>query len=167
MLILIGAPGSGKSSVGAQVADRLGVRFVDVTELVAQTAHKPVGHVFIDDGEDTARDLEASAMRSALASNAGVLAMPSACVVHVDFARLVAQHQVCWLKVDMPHLARRLRLGSVAPGVFGAPRAMLLTLLAERDPLYRSVATMTVDTSRLSQAEVVEQVLSLITDTKH
>ena len=165
MLIFIGAPGSGKSTVGAHIADALDMTFIDVAELVAQAAAKPVSHVFIDDGEATARALEAKAMRSALASGAGVIAMPSACVEHEDFAQLVSGHDVCWLKVDMPHLARRLRLGSISPGVFGAPRAMLLTLLAERDPLYRDVATMTIDTSRLTQAEVIEKILSTIKST--
>ncbi|MDA8439479.1 MAG: hypothetical protein M0Z51_11570, partial [Propionibacterium sp.] len=57
-IVIIGAPGSGKSTVGSLVARRLGLDFVDVDEVIEQRAGKRIGDIFLDEGEAYFRRLE-------------------------------------------------------------------------------------------------------------
>ena len=65
-IVLIGPPTAGKSSVGALLANALGVPFADTDTLVAKAAHKPVGDIFVDDGELVFRELERGAVARGL-----------------------------------------------------------------------------------------------------
>ena len=60
-VVLIGPPGAGKSAVGPLLADRLGVEFRDTDAEVGTAAGKPVGDIFIENGEEAFRELERSA----------------------------------------------------------------------------------------------------------
>ena len=66
LVVLIGPPGAGKSVVGPLVAARLGVEFRDTDADVGTVAGKPVGDIFVEDGEEYFRDLERAAAASAL-----------------------------------------------------------------------------------------------------
>ena len=57
-IVLIGAPGSGKSTVGALLADRLGVTFRDADAVIVERAGKSIAEIFTDDGEAVFRALE-------------------------------------------------------------------------------------------------------------
>ena len=74
LVILIGPPGSGKSSVGPLVAARLGVEFIDTDAEVGAAAGKPVSDIFIEDGEDTFRELERAAVTRALGQDSALRA---------------------------------------------------------------------------------------------
>lgn len=74
-VVLVGAPGAGKTTIGALVAQALSVPFRDTDRDVEATAGKPVAEVFLDDGEDVFRDLEAAAVGRALVEHDGVLAL--------------------------------------------------------------------------------------------
>src|ERR1700683_4252685 len=76
-MILIGPPGSGKSTVGPLLAALLGVEFAETDGLIAQRAGKPVGDILLDDGEAAVRELERSAAGEAIAGHRGVLALGS------------------------------------------------------------------------------------------
>ena len=68
VVVLIGPPSAGKSSVGALLAAELGVPFADTDDLVAAAAGKPVGDIFVDDGEPVFRELERAAVARGLES---------------------------------------------------------------------------------------------------
>jgi shikimate kinase len=75
VLVLVGPPGAGKSTVGRLLADRLGVPFRDTDADVVEVAGKPIAEVFIDDGEEHFRALESAAVLRALAEHSGVLSL--------------------------------------------------------------------------------------------
>ena len=81
VLVLVGPPAAGKSTVGRLVADRLGMPFTDTDDLVVQRAGKPVSEVFVDDGEEAFRELEAAAVADALATAGGLLALGGGAVL--------------------------------------------------------------------------------------
>jgi shikimate kinase len=92
-VVLIGPPGAGKSSVGALLAGRLGVEFADTDDIVAAAAGKPVGDIFVEDGEPVFRELERGAVARGLAavqSEGGVLALGSGAVLDPDVRRMLA-----------------------------------------------------------------------------
>lgn len=66
VVVLIGPPSAGKSSVGALLAAELGVPFADTDDMVAAAAGKPVGDIFVQDGEPVFRELERAAVARGL-----------------------------------------------------------------------------------------------------
>ena len=92
-MVLIGPPGSGKSSVGPVLAGALGLPFTDTDVLVSQAAGKPVGDVFVDDGEAVFREHERAAVArgfEGFGAAGGVLALGSGAVLDPDVRRMLA-----------------------------------------------------------------------------
>ena len=163
VVVLVGPPGAGKTTVGTAVAARLGVGFRDTDADVEQAAGKTVAEVFIDDGEQAFRDLERAAVASALEAHDGVLSLGGGAVLAEPTRALLAGHVVVLLDVDLPSAATRVGFGQGRPLIGLNPRAQLRTLLDERRPLYAAVATHVVDTSGRTPDDVVVDVLALLT----
>lgn len=154
-LVLVGAPGSGKSTVGAEVAARLGLPFLDVDEVIAERAGKPVSEIFADDGEPAFRALE-EATTAELLSEPGVLSLGGGAVLSPATRSALRGHRVVWLQVSAANAARRVGLNEARPLLLGNVRGTLIRLLAERTPLYAEVATERVSTDDTDVATVVE-----------
>jgi shikimate kinase len=162
IVVLVGPPGAGESSVGRRVAERLGVGFRDTDADVEALAGKSVSDVFVEDGETRFRDFERDAVRTALAEHDGVLSLGGGAVLADATRALLREHCVVLLDVDLAGAAARVGLGQGRPLIGLNPRAQLRELMQQRQPLYREVATHTVDTSAASLDEVVEQVLAAL-----
>ena len=163
VLVLIGSPGAGKSSVGRRVADRLGVRFVDTDQAVEADAGLSVADNFVTMGEEEFRRLEADAVAKSL-TDSGVVALGGGAVMRPDTQLLLAGQRVVWLKVGLGDAATRVGLNTARPLLLGNVRGTLSTLLAQRTPIYEAVSTDSIETSGRSVREVTEAVLELIAD---
>lgn len=155
--VLIGAPGSGKSTVGRVLAGVLGVGFRDTDRDIEQTAGKSVSDIFVDDGEEHFRRLESAAVAAALAEHDGVLALGGGAILDASTRVRLSGHRVIWLRVDLAAAARRVGLARDRPLLTINPRAHLRELLAARAPLYAEVATDTVEASEPSVTAVVDR----------
>ncbi|MEZ5091109.1 MAG: shikimate kinase [Micropruina sp.] len=160
-LVVIGAPGAGKSTVGRALAQRLGLPFVDVDERIEAGQGKPVREIFADSGEARFRELERSASIAAL-SEPGVVALGSGAVAHPGVADALRRATVVWLQASVAVAGRRLGLNQAPPGLRVNLRGTLIKFLAERTPVYESVATVTVDTDKASVTEVVERIIATL-----
>lgn len=158
LLVLVGPPGAGKTTVGQQVAERLGVAFRDTDQDVEWTAGKSIAEVFIDDGEQHFRLLEAAAVAAALSEHEGVLSLGGGAVLAPATRALLAGHRIVLLDVDLPAASGRIGLNRNRPVLALNPRATLKALLDERMPLYLEVATRVVPTSGRTIVEVVDDV---------
>lgn len=165
LLVLVGPPGAGKTTVGRQVAEQLGVSFRDTDADVAATAGKPIAEVFIDDGEDHFRTLEKAAVAMALAGHDGVLSLGGGAILAAETRELLRGNRVVLLDVDLAAASSRVGLNRGRPGLALNPRAMLKALLDERMPLYLEVATDVVDTSKKPALQVADEVLALLAST--
>ncbi len=159
LVVLVGPPGAGKSSVGRLVARQLGVDFRDTDDDVVVTAGKPIPDVFYDDGEPYFRALESAAVSQALAEHEGVLALGGGAVLSAGTREALINRTVVFLDVGMAAAARRVGLARDRPVLTLNPRAMLHALLVERRPLYEQVATHTVQTDDRTPAEVADAVI--------
>ena len=163
IVVLVGPPGAGKSTVGPLVAKRLGVSFRDTDDDIAAAEGKDISTIFYDEGEPHFRALETAAVATAVAEHDGVLALGGGSVLSAGTRAELVGHRVIFLDVGMAAAARRVGLARDRPVLALNPRAMLHTLLADRRPLYEEVATYTIETDALSADEVADAVLSHVT----
>ncbi|MDN5860546.1 MAG: shikimate kinase, partial [Pseudonocardia sp.] len=162
-LVLVGPPGSGKSTVGRVLARRLGVPFVDTDELIVARAGKPIADVFVEDGEPAFRELERQVVARALTEADGVLALGGGAVLAAETRERLGGHRVVALGVGLADGVRRTGLSKARPLLSGVnPRATYKALLDARAPLYREVATVEIDTTGRSLHQVVRAVLEAI-----
>lgn len=160
-VVLVGPPAAGKTTVGRLLADRLSVPFVDTDDLVVARAGKPVSDIFVDDGEEEFRRLEAEAVAEALTRDAVVALGGGAVLAEQSRTRLAGQ-PVVLLTSTVPTSAARVGLNRDRPLLLGNPRQRLRQLLAERLPLYREVAVAEVATDDRSPDEVADAVLAAV-----
>ncbi len=162
VLVLVGPPGAGKTTVGRLVAERLGVTFRDTDADVVAVAGKPIAEVFIDDGEDHFRALETAAVAQALANHDGVLSLGGGAVLDAGTRALLREQQTVLLDVDLASAASRVGMNRDRPVLALNPRAQLKLLLDARMPLYLEVATHVVETSRKPARQVADEVAGLL-----
>lgn len=155
-VVLVGPPGAGKSSVGRLLASELGVPFADTDELVTAAAGKPVGDIFIEDGEPVFRELERAAVARGLDAvcEGGILALGSGAVLDADVRRMIAGGTVVYLEPGFATVARRTGMDRPRVVIPGNPRGQLRALLEERRPVYAALASMTVSTDGTAPEEV-------------
>ena len=160
MIALTGFMGSGKSTVGARVADALGCLFLDLDDLIVKKAGKSIPDIFAQDGEAAFRALEARMLRQTVekyAESTMVLALGGGAVTTPASASLLHEKTVCiYLRASMDTLMQRLE-GDTA----GRPLAdgSLAARLAERAPLYEKTAHVVIDTDGLTPDEVADEII--------
>jgi shikimate kinase len=162
VVVIVGPPGAGKTTVGQAVAARLGVPFADTDALIEATAGKGIPEIFFDDGEPAFRELEVAAIASALSSFDGVLAVGGGAILNENTRAALADHTVVFLSVELPDAVRRVGLGAGRPLLSINPRATLKFLMEQRRPLYAAVATYTIATDGRAPEEIADEVAALL-----
>lgn len=158
-VVLIGPPGSGKTTVGQLVADELGVAFRDTDLDVEAVAGKPVGEIFVDDGEEHFRVLEHDAVRAALTGHDGVLALGGGAVMNAVTRELLAGHTVVYLRVGLSDAVQRVGLGQARPLLVLNPRSQLRKLMEKRRPVYEGLASFSADTDGREPADIAAEIV--------
>ena len=162
VLVLVGPPGAGKSTVGRLVAKQLGLTFRDTDADIVAVTGKSVAEVFIDDGEEHFRALEKIAVAAALKRHDGVVSLGGGAVLDADTRALLKEHRTLLLQVDLSSASSRVGMNRDRPVLALNPRAQLKQLLDARMPLYLEVATDVVDTSNRSARQVADEVAALL-----
>jgi shikimate kinase len=157
--VIIGPPGSGKTTIGARLAERLAVAFRDTDADVEAVAGKPVAEIFIDDGEERFRELEQDAVRTALEEHAGVLALGGGAILDEGTQALLAGHTVVYLEVGLSEAIKRVGLASARPLLVLNPRSQMRKLMEERRPVYERLAVITVATDGREPDDISEEIL--------
>lgn len=162
VLVLVGPPGSGKSTVGAALAARLGTTARDTDDDIERAAGTSITEIFVEHGEAHFRELERAAVRAALADHTGVLSLGGGAVSDPGTRRLLADHTVVFLDVSLSAASSRVGLNAARPLLLGNVRGRLKQLMDERRPLYVEVATATVDTSTRAPDDVVDEIAGMV-----
>jgi shikimate kinase len=162
VVVIVGPPGAGKTTVGAALAERLGVGFRDTDVDVERAAGKPIADIFVDDGEERFREMERAAVAAALSDHDGVLAVGGGAVLDPATRSDLAGRRVVFLDVGLPDAAKRVGLARDRPLLLGNPRAQLHRLMEERRPLYEEVAAHVVATDGRAPEDVVAELVPLV-----
>jgi len=164
-IILTGLPGCGKSTVGRQLGRRLQMPFVDTDHVIEQRIGCSIRDYFAREGEDAFREVEQSVLQDLCGrAEAHVIATGGGIVLREANRRCMqAAGTVVYLRSTVEELARRLRHDTQRPLLQGVdPLQRLRDLYAARDPLYREVATFTIESARRSVAMMVGTVVMQI-----
>lgn len=161
LLVLVGLPGSGKSTVGRQLARRLGVAFIDSDQVIEQRIGCSIRAFFDREGEENFRDLEESVMDELTAApEAAVLSTGGGAVLRPANRQCLHERgTVVYLRSSPEEVFRRIRHDKTRPLLQVAnPLEQLRKLYAQRDPLYRETAHYVVETGRPSVATLVNMI---------
>lgn len=154
-IAIIGAPGSGKSTVGRLLADALDLPFVDVDAAIEADQELSIADIFVTHGEPHFRQIEETATIAKLAEG-GVVALGGGGVMNADIRRALASHDVVWLECSISTATKRVGMDTARPLLLGNVRGRLIKLLNERTPLYRGAATVTVNVDDRTPEQIVE-----------
>lgn len=157
-VVLIGPPGSGKTSTGQALAELLGAPFHDTDHAVELAEGKPISDIFIEDGEPAFRRLERAAVLSALDSVEGVLALGAGAAMDDEVQQALAGHAVVFLDVGIADAAKRVGFDRSRPLLLINPRQQWVKLMEQRRPTYERLASTRVDTAGHSAQEVAEEI---------
>jgi shikimate kinase len=154
-------PGSGKSTVGKQLARQLARQFVDSDHEIERRIGMPIKAYFDRHGEDSFRDLEQSVIAELAQQEEGILATGGGAVLRAENRRaLAAGGPVIYLRSTPEELFRRLRHDSQRPLLQVAdPLRRLRDLFRDRDPLYRETAQFVIETGRPTVPTLVNMIL--------
>lgn len=155
-IVLIGAPGSGKSAVGALLATRLGLPHVDVDARIEAEQQREITEIFATDGETAFREIEVAATATAL-TGTGIISLGGGAPLHPLTQARLAGETVVWLVVSSGVAADRVGLNVARPLLMGNVRGRLMRLLKERTPVYEALATHRVDTDRRTAEDVADE----------
>ena len=159
--VLVGLPGSGKSTIGRRLAKALGVSLLDTDAAIAEQTGRSIADIFAIDGEQEFRRIEEEVVRAALADHDGVISLGGGAVTSPGVCDALAGHTVIYLEIGAREGVRRTGGNTVRPLLAGPDRAeKYRALMAKRVPLYRRVATVRVDTNRRNPGAVVRHILS-------
>lgn len=158
--VLIGLPGSGKSTIGRRLAKSLGTSMLDTDAAIEETTGRTIADIFATDGEKEFRRIEEDVIRAALQTHDGVLSLGGGAVTTPGVRDALAGHTVIYLEISAAEGVRRTGGSTVRPLLAGPDRSeKFKALMAERVPLYRRVATMRVNTNRRNPGAVVRHIV--------
>ncbi|GBE65981.1 shikimate kinase [Mycobacterium sp. MFM001] len=163
--VLVGLPGSGKSTIGRRLAKALGVELLDTDAAIEAQTGRSIADIFATDGEKEFRRIEEQVVRQALAEHDGVLSLGGGAVTTPGVRAALDGHTVIFLEITAAEGVRRTGGNTARPLLAGGDRAeKFRALMSQRVPLYRRVATIRVNTNRRNPGAVVRYIASRLED---
>jgi len=163
-VILIGPMGSGKTTIGQLVAERLDIPFRDTDQVIEENSGRTVSDIFLEDGEEAFRVLEKGVLRDELLSDGTVLALGGGAPLSIDAQsalRAIAS-PVIYLDISLATVAPRIGFNRDRPLLLHNPRGQWQTLMEARRPIYESIADTVIDVNTKTEIDIVDEILEVI-----
>ena len=169
-IVLIGSRGSGKSTIGRKLADRLWQSFVDVDEQIVRRAGKTIRDIFEQDGEERFRQLESEIIREAALMPEQVIALGGGSLMRDENRKALkdAGHKLIYLRCEPGELARRIKAdpnsAATRPNLtpYGGDVREIELLLVQREPVYRECMRAELDVTNLTTDDAVVHIVRLV-----
>lgn len=170
LVMLVGYRGSGKSAVGKRLAGDLWQKFTDTDTLIVQRAGRPIAKIFAEDGEQRFRQIESEVVQECCRLSDHVVALGGGAVIWAENRQAIKSSgaKVVYLKCDPEALLKRIGgdpgsgLSRPALTPLGGGIEEIRALLAEREPLYREVATKELEVTHLGIEEAAKYVARML-----
>ena len=157
-VVLIGPPGSGKTTVGRALATLLGVELRDTDQAIEVQQGVSISDIFLDEGEPRFRELERAEAVSSLAAHRGVVSLGGGAVMDPMTAAALAGHTVAFLDVGIADAARRVGFNKSRPLLAVNPRAQWIRMMDLRRPTYERLATFSVQTAGRPPQDIAAEI---------
>jgi shikimate kinase len=167
-VILIGPMGSGKTTIGSLLAEKLGLSFRDTDHLIEEQEEKTVSQIFLDQGEDAFRAIEKRVLREELLTDGTVLSLGGGAPISMDAQsalRAIASH-IIFLDISLSTVAPRIGFNRDRPLLLNNPRGQWQTLMEARRPIYEAIADATINVDDKSEEEIVTIALSSLEEAR-
>ena len=158
-VVLMGPPGSGKTTVGQALAMLLGVELRDTDRAIEVRQGRSISDIFLDEGESRFRELERAEVASSLASHRGVLSLGGGAVMDPTTAATLTGHTVVFLEVGIADAARRVGFNHARPLLAVNPRAQWTAMMDIRRPTYERLATFSVLTTGRTPQDIAAEIV--------
>ena len=161
-LILIGPPGCGKSTVGAALAQKLTIDFIDTDVAIESSYGHKISDIFVDKGEEFFRDLEFNTLGQSLMVQDCVLSLGGGAPIAQRAQDILktAKAPIFFLDVSLAVAAPRVGFNRDRPLLLGNPRAQWQSLAETRRPIYESLASFVIKVDAMSVEEVVDAIVA-------
>ncbi len=165
---LVGMPGSGKSSVGRGLARRLGLNFADADDEIVARTGVSIATIFELEGEAGFRAREAQVLAELCARSGQVIATGGGAILCADNREVLRRRGVVvYLHASLEHLRQRTHRDTRRPLLqAGNPAVVLASLLEKREPLYRGLADIVVETGRQSVGKLALEIIAALAHAK-
>lgn len=162
-IVLIGYRGSGKTTAGRMLAERLALCFVDVDRRIVERAGKTIREIFDQDGEPIYRDIESAVLEQVIAMPECVIALGGGTLDREQNRKMLAAagHRVIYLRCDENELLRRVEADPNSAAhrpnltALGGGIEEIRMVLGRREPIYRSAMHAELDVTRMTPEEIV------------
>ena len=159
-IILIGPPGSGKTSVGKLLAKRLDRSFVDTDRVIEERTGRKIAEIFAEDGEASFRKVERDVVLEVLDSDQEVISLGGGSVLNEEIQRRLSHEPgVVYLQVSISNAAPRVGFNKDRPLLMLNPRQRWIELMVERKPIYENLGRVAFSTDNKKPEEVVTEII--------
>ncbi|CAN2200408.1 AroK Shikimate kinase [Candidatus Nanopelagicaceae bacterium] len=159
-VVLIGAPGSGKSTVGAALAKVLALDFIDTDLLIEEREGKAITDIFVVDGEPHFRAVELETLKHVLTLNDVVISLGGGAPISDQAQQLInsSESRVVFLDVSLATAAPRVGFNRDRPLLLGNPRAQWQALSDKRRPIYEALADVSIKVDDMSVEAITSEI---------
>ena len=160
-LVLIGAPGAGKSTVGKALSEKLNREFLDTDALIQDSTGKTITDIFVVDGEEAFRAIELEVLADVLKSENTVISLGGGAPISEQAQKLITDSQslVIFLDVSLATAAPRVGFNRDRPLLLGNPRAQWQALSEKRRPIYEQLADVAIKVDELDVDAIVTAIV--------
>jgi shikimate kinase len=161
-IVLIGAPGSGKTTVGVGLAAHLQWPFVDTDALIEMKESKRITEIFVDEGEEYFREIEFKVLQEVLLEPSAVISLGGGAPIsqRAQEALLASESSIVFLDVSLATAAPRVGFNRDRPLLLGNPRAQWQALSDQRRPIYEKLSTLSIKVDDMSVDEIISVIES-------
>jgi shikimate kinase len=159
-VVLIGAPGSGKSTVGAALAKVLALDFIDTDQLIEEREGKAITDIFVVDGEPHFRAVELETLKHVLKLNDVVISLGGGAPISDQAQQQInlSESTVIFLDVSLATAAPRVGFNRDRPLLLGNPRAQWQALSDKRRPIYEALADVSIKVDDMSVEAIISEI---------
>jgi shikimate kinase len=156
-IVLIGAPGSGKSTIGVALASHLQWPFIDTDALIELKESKKITDLFVDNGEEYFRGVEFETLKEVLQEETAVISLGGGAPISIEAQDCISSSGsiIVFLDVSLATAAPRVGFNRDRPLLLGNPRAQWQALSDQRRPIYEKLATQSIKVDDMTVDEVI------------